>query len=223
MLSQDNSRAPPTSELATTIASTLSDSAPFQANEMVNHTKSPTSNALKTPESTATIKSGEANARSSDDVGDESLNAALYVATSVLQQGLDFLRDSLTAEEQLSYQSKLLPGSTIAAAISCLQTTIDDLNSVLSPEIGDGSLHHGRASNQLRSETPITLHAVTPFNQVLQTSLGRELWFVALHAIHHYAVIRTLAGELNLSVDETFGVAPSTLRYRNQEGPKAKI
>lgn len=41
------------------------------------------------------------------------LDAARYVATSVLQQGLDFCKDTLNNEEQLTYHSKLLPGSTI--------------------------------------------------------------------------------------------------------------
>jgi len=199
---------------------------------------------------------------------EEALGAALYVATSILQQGLDFLQTSLTSEEQLFYQSKLLPGSTIGkhfrhardhfnllaqclaqqrppyvlsydtrtrdtpmerslpAAISSMQASVDELNSLLAVESQDGSLQHGGHEHPLRNDTPITLHAVTPFPQVLQTSLGRELWFVALHAIHHYAIIRVLAGELELIVDETFGVAPSTLRYRQQDlrdSEKAKI
>ncbi|KAG9009927.1 hypothetical protein FRB90_008067 [Tulasnella sp. 427] len=199
----------------------------------------------------------------------DSLNAALYVATAVLQQGLDFCKNTLSNEEQLTYYSKLLPGSTIGkhlrhardhfnllahalsqpppyvlsydtrtrdtpmerslpAAIDCLRTSIEDLNSLFSPEVAaaSGSLEHG-GRPKFTNDTPITLHAVTPFPQILQTSLGRELWFTALHAIHHYAVIRMLAGELALDVDDTFGVAPSTLKYRAGEPPaipeKAKI
>ncbi|KAG9049147.1 hypothetical protein FS837_011066 [Tulasnella sp. UAMH 9824] len=199
----------------------------------------------------------------------DSLDAARYVATAVLQQGLDFCKNTLNDEEQLTYHSKLLPGSTIGkhlrhardhfhllihafsqpppyvlsydtrtrdtpmerslpAAIESLQTSIDELNSIFSPEVAaaSGSLEHG-GRPRLANDTPLTLHAVTPFPQILQTSLGRELWFVALHAIHHYAVVRMLAGELELDVDETFGVAPSTLQYRAGEAPaipeKAKI
>ncbi len=44
---------------------------------------------------------------------DASIAAGLYVATSILQQGLDFVRTSLTEESQLTYQSKLHPGGTI--------------------------------------------------------------------------------------------------------------
>jgi hypothetical protein len=48
------------------------------------------------------------------------------------------------------------------------------------------------------------------------SSLGRELMFVASHAIHHYsllAVIRSLQGGKN---DATFGVAPATATYRRE-------
>ncbi|KAG8930190.1 hypothetical protein FRC01_003159, partial [Tulasnella sp. 417] len=41
------------------------------------------------------------------------LDAARYVAAAVLQQGLDFCKNTLSDEEQLVYYSKLLPGSTI--------------------------------------------------------------------------------------------------------------
>ncbi|KAG9011031.1 hypothetical protein FRB93_003481 [Tulasnella sp. JGI-2019a] len=115
---------------------------------------------------------------------------------------------------------------SLPAAISCFQNSIHDLNSLLSSDTREGSLDHGRFEAPLPSDAVITLNAVTPFTQVLQTSLGRELWFVALHAIHHFALVRVLAGELGLTVDETFGVAPSTVKYRNQEASnsvKAKI
>ena len=48
------------------------------------------------------------------------------------------------------------------------------------------------------------------------SSLGRELMFVASHAIHHYsllAIIRSLQGGKN---EETFGVAPATATYRRE-------
>jgi len=204
-----------------------------------------------------TSKAASSDTMVDDQSDNESVGAALYVATSILQQALDFLNTSITDEAQLVYESKLLPGSTIgkhfrhardhfnlltqcisqkppyvlsydvrtrdtpmerslSAALSSLQTSIDDLTSLLSGDIRDGSLAHGQSEFQMKSTTPISLHAVTPFPQVFQTSLGRELWFVALHAIHHYATVRTIAGEQGLTVDETFGVAPSTLRYRER-------
>lgn len=63
-------------------------------------------------------------------------------------------------------------------------------------------------------DTPITLHAVTPFPAVYQTTIGREvcystsssqvlhadnvskLWFTSLHAIHHWSVVRVVAREM---------------------------
>lgn len=48
------------------------------------------------------------------------------------------------------------------------------------------------------------------------SSLGRELMFVASHAIHHYsllAIVRSLQGGKSA---ETFGVAPATATYRRE-------
>lgn len=66
---------------------------------------------------------------------------------------------------------------SLSAAISCFQTSIDDLNSMLSVDGKDGSLDHGGQSQSLTNDTPITLNAVTPFPQTLKTSLGREVSF----------------------------------------------
>lgn len=48
------------------------------------------------------------------------------------------------------------------------------------------------------------------------TSLYREMAYNLEHAIHHQALIRVGLKSLNLEnlIDHTFGVAPSTLRYR---------
>ena len=47
------------------------------------------------------------------------------------------------------------------------------------------------------------------------SSLGRELEFVISHTIHHHALIKERLQHLGIEFDETFGVAPSTLEYRN--------
>jgi hypothetical protein len=48
-----------------------------------------------------------------------------------------------------------------------------------------------------------------------------QLWFVALHAIHHFSLLKVIAtGELGMELSPTFGVAPSTLAFR--EVSKAK-
>lgn len=45
------------------------------------------------------------------------------------------------------------------------------------------------------------------------TTLGRELWFCAHHAIHHNAMIKAIAHEFGVEFDKGFGTAPSTLNY----------
>jgi len=47
----------------------------------------------------------------------------------------------------------------------------------------------------------------------LPTTLGRELWFCAHHAIHHNAMIKAIAHEFGAAFDQGFGTAPSTLNY----------
>lgn len=65
----------------------------------------------------------------------------------------------------------------------------------------------------------ITLHAVTPFPATMHTTFGRELWFASLHAIHHWSMVRVVAGEQGIQTEPSFGVAPSTLMFRGHEAP----
>lgn len=54
-------------------------------------------------------------------------------------------------------------------------------------------------------------------SKTTQSSLGRELVFVASHAIHHYsllAIIHSFLGGVN---DESFGVAPATATFRRSD------
>lgn len=46
------------------------------------------------------------------------------------------------------------------------------------------------------------------------SSVSRELEFLHSHTVHHYALIARLAAAAGKTVDEEFGIAPSTLRYR---------
>ncbi len=46
------------------------------------------------------------------------------------------------------------------------------------------------------------------------SSLSRELEFLVSHTVHHFALITVLANKLQIEVPENFGVAPTTLRYR---------
>ncbi len=47
-----------------------------------------------------------------------------------------------------------------------------------------------------------------------QSTLGRELQFLASHTVHHYAMMNGMCREQGISVEEGFGIAPSTLRHR---------
>lgn len=46
------------------------------------------------------------------------------------------------------------------------------------------------------------------------SSMARELEFLLSHTIHHYAIVAILCRLQGISVDDGFGVAPSTLRHR---------
>ena len=48
------------------------------------------------------------------------------------------------------------------------------------------------------------------------SSLGRELQFLVSHTVHHFAIIDLHCSILGVEVPEGFGVAPSTLRHREQ-------
>jgi hypothetical protein len=46
----------------------------------------------------------------------------------------------------------------------------------------------------------------------LISTLGRELAFATNHAIHHQAMMKAIAAEFGITIDDRFGKAPSTLR-----------
>jgi uncharacterized damage-inducible protein DinB len=70
-------------------------------------------------------------------------------------------------------------------------------------------------------QAPILLDYPTGKGSVeMPSCLGRELAFLSSHTIHHMAIIGLLAEQLNVEPDRTFGVHPSTLRYRDRERNK---
>lgn len=50
---------------------------------------------------------------------------------------------------------------------------------------------------------------------VLPSTLARELAFATHHAIHHHAMMKTIAAEFGLEVGDEFGKAPSTLNFES--------
>ncbi len=52
---------------------------------------------------------------------------------------------------------------------------------------------------------------------IIESNFMRELWYNLEHTIHHMALIRVGINELtNIKVSATFGVAPSTIKYRTE-------
>lgn len=53
-------------------------------------------------------------------------------------------------------------------------------------------------------------------NQIVQTTLMRELIYMAEHAIHHFAIIKIVLREQfpAIKLPDNFGVAHSTIKYR---------
>jgi len=51
------------------------------------------------------------------------------------------------------------------------------------------------------------------------STIGREIMFCVVHAIHHYALIRVMCGMLDVPVPEGFGVAPSTIKHLESMAP----
>ncbi len=47
----------------------------------------------------------------------------------------------------------------------------------------------------------------------MESTLVRELWFATHHAIHHDALIKTIAAEFGFTLPETYGRAPSTINF----------
>ncbi len=55
----------------------------------------------------------------------------------------------------------------------------------------------------------------------LGSTLGRELAFATHHAIHHFAMIASIAAEISVRIPEGFGKAPSTAHYEARRRTKA--
>lgn len=51
----------------------------------------------------------------------------------------------------------------------------------------------------------------------LPTTFARELAFCVSHAVHHFATMKLVCHHLSVAVQPEFGIAPSTLRYREAQ------
>ncbi|KAF5368505.1 hypothetical protein D9758_002312 [Tetrapyrgos nigripes] len=179
-------------------------------------------------------------ARSPEDV--ETLSQGLFVAETILQQAVDLIDAHLTSDDQLTVHSQHLPGSTIGkhlrhsrdhyeVLLECISSPAPHiLNYDARPrktpmETNIAAARDGllQTIRKLREQVPkaewnapITVHAVTPFIQSFETTFGRELWFASLHCIHHWSMIRVIAGEMNVVLPNHFSFAPSTLVHHGR-------
>jgi len=174
----------------------------------------------------------------------DSLERLILVARHIFTQALEFV-DLLESDEKLTGDSKYLPGSTIGKHLRHARdhyTLLLDALESPSPRVVNYDVRlrntpmessKAAAKEALRNtlgrleklvpnpalvDERLTLYAVTPHPQVFETTFGRELWFCELHAIHHWSMIRVIAGELNVKMrDESFGFAPSTLVFKGSD------
>ncbi|WVW79246.1 hypothetical protein I302_101212 [Kwoniella bestiolae CBS 10118] len=80
---------------------------------------------------------------------------------------------------------------------------------------GESGVKQQRKGLAEMMEMKVNVVAITPTRQVMGSTVGRELWYCSLHAIHHFSMLRTIAvHEHGLELPVEFGTAPSTLLYR---------
>ena len=87
----------------------------------------------------------------------------------------------------------------LGAAIDVLESTIEELS-----------------SKELDPAGPIDVKvAASTEDEDVRTrsSLGRELQFLVSHTVHHYALIAIASRVQGINPNQSFGVAPSTLKY----------
>ncbi|KAH0838509.1 hypothetical protein J3R83DRAFT_6826 [Lanmaoa asiatica] len=131
------------------------------------------------------------------------LSELLFVSSTVLQQALDLVDDVLTDNNQLTVQSKYLPGSTIGKhlrhardhfilLIDCIvgsqpyvlsydvrsrntpmENSLSEAHNALVSAIS--RLKELEASPPITLDRVITLNAVTPFPHTFETTFGREV------------------------------------------------
>ncbi|KAI9512338.1 hypothetical protein F5148DRAFT_1164193 [Russula earlei] len=149
------------------------------------------------------------------------LEQLIDVGTKILNQALDLLNETLTSDDQLTVPSQYMPGSTIGKHLRhardhfsllldcvsrpCPYVLSYDVRSRNTPMETSREVARDAIENTIEQlkqivtgvplDAPITLHAITPYSQTMQTTFGRELWFAGLHAVHHWSMIRVIAGE----------------------------
>ncbi len=94
-----------------------------------------------------------------------------------------------------------------------IETQVDHASEVLGrlqrelAELTDGAVEDRGLA--VRSET-------VP-GQEMATTLARELEFLISHTVHHYALITVIVGEQGVEAPRGFGMAPSTMKYQQEQ------
>ncbi|KAH9964488.1 hypothetical protein BC827DRAFT_1187404 [Russula dissimulans] len=123
------------------------------------------------------------------------------VGTSILNQALDLVNNALTSDDQLAVHSRYMPGSTIgkhlrhardhfSLLLECvirpqpyaLSYDVRSRNTPMETSREAARIAIQNTIAQLKEivpgiplDAPITLHAITPYSQTMQTTFGREV------------------------------------------------
>lgn len=143
------------------------------------------------------------------------------------QQGIPLLSQSTLGQHTRHfiefYQCLIsqLPGGTVNYDLRLRDTRIEQ-----DPTFADGAIE--QVKNQLvalHPETSLTLAGkVTSSPDGVVTNVARELIYNIEHTIHHLAIIKIGLQLIrpDLTIPETFGIAPSTLAHRKEQLCAAK-
>lgn len=103
----------------------------------------------------------------------------------------------------------------------CYDKRARDLNLETSGQFSRTTLK--TISQSLQQDTQedkqLTLHSLIEVNQPmieLPTTLYRELHYAMEHAVHHMAIIKILAEQMDVSLASNFGIAVATQDYRQK-------
>jgi len=146
---------------------------------------------------------------------------------------------ALTTAELMVAPSKVLPGGTIgkhvrhmvdhfnAAAEAattgiCIDYDHRERNVPMEREpkaaleaialVRDRLVEAANAKSDFLVKMRVMLSAMGDEAELLSTA-GREIAFATHHGVHHQAMMRAIATELGMKINEDFGKAPSTLHY----------
>ncbi|TPX66870.1 hypothetical protein SpCBS45565_g04220 [Spizellomyces sp. 'palustris'] len=77
------------------------------------------------------------------------------------------------------------------------------------------------AASPVRIDTPVSVGATVASDNErdapFRSSIGRELWFLCHHAIHHMALIKCICIEHSVPVSENFGLSPATIKHTQKK------